>query len=95
LSTKTDRKAWIAVRPAYSMVKSKITLAECGFLRGIGAARLRRMHKEERNPKARDRLLSYAMRKEGMPVYAIADSLNKPYSTIRDWLGRASEKGSE
>jgi len=75
------------------MVKSKITLAECGFLRGIGAARLRRMHKEERNPKARDRLLSYAMRKEGMPVYAIADSLNKPYSTIRDWLGRAVKNG--
>jgi len=69
----------IAVRPAYSLVKSKTTLAECGFLRGIGAVRLRRMHKEERNPKVRDRLLAYAMRKEGMSVYAISASLNKPY----------------
>jgi len=62
------------------MVKSKTTLAECGFLKGINAARLRQMHKEEENPKARDRLLAYAMRKEGMSVYAIAASLNKPYS---------------
>jgi len=53
------------------MVKSKKTLAECGFLSGIGPARLHRMHKEERNPKAKDRLLAYAMRKEGMSVYAI------------------------
>jgi len=65
------------------MVKSKTTLAEYGFLRGIGAARLRRMHKEEKNPKAMDRLLAYAMRKEGMSVYVIADSLDRPYSTIR------------
>ncbi len=28
-----------------------------------------------------------------MSVYAIAASLNKPYSTIRDWLGRAVRDG--
>ncbi len=60
------------------MVKSKKTLAKCGFLKSIGAARLRWMHKEEENPKARDRLLAYAMRKEGMSVYAIAASINRP-----------------
>jgi len=54
------------------MVKSKTTLAECGFLKGIGAARLRLMHKEKENPKARDRLLAYAMRKEGMSVYVVS-----------------------
>jgi len=75
------------------MVKSKTTLAERGFLKGIDAAELRRMHKKEKNPKARDRLLAYAMRKEGMSVYAIANYLNKPYSTIRDWLGRAVRNG--
>jgi len=75
------------------MVKSKKTHTKCGFLRGIGPARLRRMHKEEENPKERDRLLAYAMRKEGMSVYAIVDSLNKPYSTTRDWLGRAVNDG--
>ncbi len=69
----------IAVRPAYSMVKSKTTLAECGFLKGIGAVRLRRMHKGKENPKARDRLRAYAMRKERMSVYAISGSLDRPY----------------
>jgi len=60
------------------MVKSKKTPAECGFQRGIGPARLCRMHKEEMNPKTKDRLLAYAMRKEWMSVYAIADSLDRP-----------------
>jgi len=78
LSTKTDQNVWITGHLSYSMVKSKTTLAECGFLSGIGTARLRRMHKEEVNPKARDRLLAYAMRKEGMSVYAISDSLVRP-----------------
>jgi len=50
------------------MAKSKKTPAECGFLSGIDPARLCWMHKEERNPKAKDRLLAYAMRKEEMSV---------------------------
>jgi len=50
------------------MVKSKKTLIECGFLSGTGPARLRRIHKEEKNPKVKDRLLAYAMRKEEMSV---------------------------
>jgi len=44
---------------------------------------------EEKNPKAKDRLLAYAMRKEGMSVYAIADSLDRqylPYAT--GWGGQ-------
>jgi len=36
------------------------------------------MHKEEMNPKTKDRLLAYAMRKEWMSAYAIADSLDRP-----------------
>ncbi len=71
------------------MVKSKKTLTKCGFLRGIGLARPRWMHKEERNPKAKDRLLAYAMRKERMSAYVISDSLDRPYlpyATGRDGL---------
>ncbi len=49
-------------------VKSKKTPAECSFLSSIGPARRHLMHKEEGNPKAKDRLLAYAMRKEGTSV---------------------------
>ena len=33
------------------------------------------------------------MRKEGASIYKIAKSLNKSYSTVRDWLMRAMQMG--
>ena len=63
------------------------------FLPGISATRLRSIQKNEKDPKAAIRLLVYAMRKEGKSMRYIGNSLNKPYSTIRDWLVRAMQLG--
>lgn len=69
--------------------------ADGRFLAGTSSARLRRMHREEKDPKAADRLLAYAMRKEGMSIRQICRALNRPYSTIRDWLRRAMQMGPD
>ena len=49
--------------------------------------------KNEKNAKARLRLLAYVMRKDERSIRDIGGLLNKPYSTVRDWLRRAAEDG--
>lgn len=65
------------------------------FLPGVSAVRLREMYREEKDPKARERLQAYIMRKEGkgLSIRKICTALNKPYSTIRNWLVRAMDSG--
>ncbi|MCE2615098.1 MAG: helix-turn-helix domain-containing protein, partial [Nitrosopumilus sp. (ex Thoosa mismalolli)] len=64
------------------------------FLGGTNITYLKKCHREETDPKARDRLLVYMMRKEGMSIRGIAKRTNRSYSTIRDWLVRARDVGS-
>ena len=52
--------------------------ADKRFLAGTSSERLRAIHKEEKDPKAADRLLAYAMRKEGMSIRQICGALNRP-----------------
>ena len=51
------------------------------FLPGLSSASLRRMNREETDPKAAARLLAYAMRKEGKSMRQIGNALNRSYST--------------
>lgn len=61
------------------------------FLPDVSIDELKALHKAEKDPKARDRLLAYMARKKGHPVRKIADDFNSTYSTIRDWLVRAND----
>jgi len=59
------------------------------FLPGTTAESMRAKHRDEEDPKAAERLLAYIMRKKGMSIRQICAALNRPYSTVRDWLVRA------
>ena len=67
--------------------------AGSGFLPGTSHAYLSEAQKRETDPKAATRLLAYMMRKEGKSIRGIMAALNKPYSTVRDWLVRAVQLG--
>jgi len=56
------------------------------FLPGNTAESMRRKQLVEADPKAAERLLAYIMRKKGMSIRRICAALNRPYSTVRDWL---------
>jgi len=63
------------------------------FLPGTTAESMRAKHRDEEDPKAAERLLAYIMRKKGMSIRQICAALNRPYSTVRDWLVRAVQAG--
>jgi len=63
------------------------------FLPGNTAESMRAKRLEEADPKAAERLLVYAMRKEGKSIRQICAALNRPYSTVRNWLVRAVQAG--
>lgn len=63
------------------------------FLPNTSVARLRSMHKKEKDPKARRRLLACIHRKEGRTIMEIAAAINEPRSTVTDWLRRAGAGG--
>ena len=63
------------------------------FLPGTRRSYLLQCHRREADPKARERLLAFLMRRDGMPIRQIAARLNRPYSTVRVWLLRASQMG--
>ena len=60
------------------------------FLPEISIEKLRELHKNEKNPKARDRLLAYMARKNGDTIDHIAKSLRRGTGTIHDWLAKAN-----
>ena len=74
-------------------MKDTIIPAGHSFLAGTGAPYLRKLQRAETDPKARLRLLSYVMRKDGASIRQIGGALNKPYSTVRDWLVRGMQRG--
>src|SRR3989339_1301790 len=62
------------------------------FLPDISKEKLKQLYDTEKNAKAKLRLLAAIQRKEGNTLDAIADSLQKPKTTIRDWLKRIESK---
>jgi len=58
------------------------------FLPSISKSELKVLYKNEKNAKAKLRLLAALRRKEGETLLSIAFSLEKAESTIHDWLAR-------
>lgn len=58
------------------------------FLSNISKEELMQLYKKEKNAKAKLRLLASIQRKEGRTLDDIAYSLQKPKTTIHDWLKR-------
>ena len=73
--------------------KDPMIPAGSGFLQGTRRAYLLKCHKSEKDPKVRDRLMAYVMRRDGVSVHGIARAINRPYATVHDWLVRAVQLG--
>lgn len=58
------------------------------FLSNISKEKLKQLYGKEKNAKAKIRLLASIQRKEGKTLDEIAYSLQKPKTTIHDWLKR-------
>ena len=63
------------------------------FLPNVSAAKLRKLHKRETDPKVKLRLLACIHRKGGKNIEEIADAINEPKSTVNDWLNRMESGG--
>lgn len=63
------------------------------FLPDISKEELKRLYNMEKNAKAKLRLLAAIQRKEGKTLDDIASYLQKPKTTIHDWLQRIEHKG--
>ena len=64
-----------------------------GFLPNISKEELKRLYRLEKNAKGKLRLLAAIQRREGKTLDDIASSLQKPKTTIHDWLQRLASKG--
>ena len=73
--------------------KNPMIPAGSRFLPDTGRTYLLKCHKSEKDPKIRDRLMAYVLRKDGTSIHGIARSINRPYTTVRDWLVRAVQLG--
>lgn len=62
------------------------------FLVNFSKQELRKLYNKEKNAKAKLRLLAAIQRKEGKTLDDIAYSLQKPKTTIHDWLKRLDDK---
>lgn len=62
------------------------------FLPDISKEELRKLFKNEKNAKGKFRLLAAIQRKDGKTLDDIASSLQRPKTTIHDWLKRLEEK---
>ncbi len=51
------------------------------------------MHRKEKDPKARARLLACMYRKEGKSIAEIAGILGTPRATVGDWISRIARGG--
>jgi len=65
------------------------------FLVNISLLELNKMYNSEKNAKAKLRLLAALKRKQGNTLEEISSSLQKPKTTIHDWLKRLEDNGVE
>jgi len=63
------------------------------FLSDISKGELKKLYGLEKNAKGKLRLLAAIQRREGKTLDDIASSLQKPKTTIHDWLKRLESKG--
>lgn len=63
------------------------------FLAALSVNQLQKLYDEERNAKAKLRLLSAVHRKKGKSIDEIAYLLSKPRRTIHGWLTRFQKRG--
>lgn len=63
------------------------------FLIDMSKVELNDLYKKEKSVKGKLRLLAVIQRKEGKTLDDIASSLQKPKTTIHDWLQRVESKG--
>ena len=63
------------------------------FLYGTSVERLKEMQRSEKDPKAAKRLLVFIKRKGNMSIRKICDLMNMSYTTVRQWLWRATDMG--
>ena len=76
-------------------VKSKELISKgIGFLPGTSKSYLLKCHKIETEPKICDKLMAHIHRKDGGSIRGIGRTLNRPYTTIHDWLLRAVQLGT-
>ena len=65
------------------------------FLVDVSKAELSALYKKEKNVKGKLRLLAAIQRKDGKTLDEIASSLQKPKTTIHDWLQRIERRHLE
>ena len=63
------------------------------FLQNVSKEELKRLYRNEKKAKAKLRLLAAIQRKEGKTLEDISSYLQKPKTTIHDWLQRIENKG--
>lgn len=63
------------------------------FLSDYSKRDLKNLYKHEKNPKAKVRLLAAICRKEGRALRDIGETVEYPFTTIRDWLVRMHKQG--
>lgn len=63
------------------------------FLRGMPVRKLKKLYEKEKNPKAKLRLLASIKRKQDKSLDEISFDLQKPKTTIHDWLHVIDKKG--
>ena len=73
------------------MVNNIIIHVKKKFLSNISKNRLRKMEKNEKDPKAKMILLACMAKKEEMKLKDIAQTLNTPYNTVRGWINHVSK----
>jgi len=65
------------------------------FLSGFTQEQLSRMYHNEKQAKAKVRLLAAILRKEGLTLKEISKRISQPFTTVGDWLRRMHEEGIE
>ena len=65
------------------------------FLPDISTEKLKKLYTQEKNAKAKLRLLASIQRKEGKTLEEISSFLQKPKTTIHDWLKRIENENLE
>ena len=63
------------------------------FLQNVSKEELKKLYHNEKKAKAKLRLLAAIQRKEGKTLEDISSYLQKPKTTIHDWLQRIGDKG--
>ena len=63
------------------------------FLPNVSVNYLRKLERNEKDSKAKMILLACIAKKEKKDLKDIAQTLNKPYNTVRGWINRVSEGG--